>query len=207
MRKNPSRHIGSGSTFELRLARYGGIGLVVSGYDTCGTGMPPAVAPKWSFLAYSRPRREVSVSSLYHYSGDIADWTDVDRLATSFPEVSLRTGKDGIRQWRVKDKPVAWERPLRAADYEALCDSAPNGAILGVRTPDLVAKEALIASDPQIYFTTPHFDGYPAVLVQLEHIPLDQLEEIIGEAWLDRAPKRMAQAWLRQHEPDCPTSE
>jgi hypothetical protein len=71
----------------------------------------------------------------------------------------------------VKDKPVAWERPLRKADYEALGDSAPSGAILGVRTPDLIAKEALITSDPEIYFTTPHFNGYPAVLVRLERIP------------------------------------
>jgi hypothetical protein len=101
----------------------------------------------------------------------MADWIDVDRVATSLPEVSLRTAKDGIRQWRVKDKPVAWERPLRKADYEALGDSAPSGAILGVRTPDLIAKEALITSDPEIYFTTPHFNGYPAVLVRLERIP------------------------------------
>jgi len=136
----------------------------------------------------------------------MADWTDVDRFATSLPEVSLRTGKDGIRQWRVKDKPVAWERPLRKADYEALGDSAPSGAILGVRTPDLIAKEALIASEPEIYFTTPHFNGYPAVLVQLERIPVDQLEEAIVEAWLYQAPKRLARAWLQEHTGDRPTS-
>ena len=136
----------------------------------------------------------------------MADWTDVDRFATSLPEVSLRTGKDGIRQWRVKDKPVAWERPLRKADYEALGDSAPSGAILGVRTPDLIAKEALVASEPEIYFTTPHFNGYPAVLVQLERIPVDQLEEAIVEAWLYQAPKRLAWAWLQEHTGDRPTS-
>lgn len=106
----------------------------------------------------------------------------------------------------MKDRLLAWERPLRKADYEALGDSAPSGAILGVRTPDIIAKEALIASDPQIYFTTPHFNGYPAVLVQLERIPVDQLEEALVEAWLDQAPKRVARAWLQEHVGDGPTS-
>lgn len=129
----------------------------------------------------------------------MADWDDVDRLATTLPEVTLGTGRDGLRQWKVRDKLIAWERPLRNSDYQALGESAPDGPILGVRTPDLVAKEVLIASDPDIYFTTPHFDGYPAVLIQLEHIPLDQLEEAIVEAWLDRAPKRLVRAWLDEN--------
>lgn len=135
----------------------------------------------------------------------MADWSDVDRIAMTLPEVALHTGRDGIRQWRVKDKPVAWERPLRKTDYEALGSSAPEGAILGIRTPDLVAKEALIASEPDIYFTTPHFNGYPAVLVELERIPVDQLEEAIVEAWLARAPKKVARAWLQEHDGERPT--
>ena len=114
----------------------------------------------------------------------------------SLPEVTSHAGRHGHQQWKVKDKPLAWERPLRGPDREALGDSAPDGPILGVRTPDLVAKEALIASEPEIYFTTPHFNGYPAVLVQLDHVPLDQLEEAIVEAWLAQAPKRVAKKWL-----------
>ena len=47
-----------------------------------------------------------------------------------------------------------------------------------------------------MFFTTPHFDGYPAVLVRLEEIALDELEEVIVEAWLDRAPKRLAKEYL-----------
>jgi hypothetical protein len=112
----------------------------------------------------------------------MADWTEVERLAMSLPEVTSHTARNGLRQWKVKDKPVAWERPLRRSDHEALGDSVLEDPILGVRTPDLVAKEALIASEPEIYFTTPHFNGYPAVLVQLQHIPVDQLEEAIVEA-------------------------
>jgi hypothetical protein len=89
-----------------------------------------------------------------------------------------------------------WERPLRRSDLEALGDAAPTGPILGVRTEHLVAKEAILQSDPAVFFTTPHFDGYPAVLVQLDRIGVDELREVIVEAWLARAPKRLADAFL-----------
>ena len=59
----------------------------------------------------------------------------------------------------------------------------------------LVAKAALIADDPSVFFTTPHFDGYPAVLIQLERISPEILEEVVVEAWLARAPKRLAQQY------------
>lgn len=126
----------------------------------------------------------------------MVDWSDVDRIATNLPEVEARTVRNGLRQWRVKDKLVAWERPLREADYEALGGEAPEGPILGVRVPDLVVKEALISDDPGVYFTTPHFEGYPAVLIQLDHISETELEEAIVEAWLDRAPKKLSRSWL-----------
>jgi hypothetical protein len=89
-----------------------------------------------------------------------------------------------------------WERPLRAADVRALGDAAPTGPILGARVEHLVAKEALLADDPDVFFTTPHFDGYPAVLVRLERISVEDLEEVVVEAWLARAPKRLAQEYV-----------
>lgn len=128
----------------------------------------------------------------------MADWNDVDRLATALPEVNLESTRDGLRRWKVRDKLFVWERPLRQADHEALDDSAPGGPILGVRVPDLVAKEAMIAEAPHIYFTTPHFNGYAIVLIQLSHISVGELEEAINEAWLERAPKKVADAWLAQ---------
>ncbi len=100
------------------------------------------------------------------------------------------------RTWRVRKKQIAWERPLRPKDYEALGESAWDGEILGARTADLGAKEALLADDPEVYFTTPHFDGYPAVLVRLERIGEAELAELLGEAWLAQAPKRLAAAYL-----------
>jgi hypothetical protein len=73
---------------------------------------------------------------------------------------------------------------------------APEGPILGARVEHLLAKEALLADDPTVYFTTPHFDGYPAILVRLDRIGLEDLQELIVEAWLARAPRRLAKAYL-----------
>jgi hypothetical protein len=127
----------------------------------------------------------------------VASWDDVRRLALALPETSEGVSRD-LRRWVVKDKGFVWERPLRRSDLEALGDAAPDGPILGARVEHLVAKEALLADDPSVYFTTPHFDGYPAVLVRLEEIGLEDLEELIAEAWLARAPKRLVKEYLDQ---------
>ena len=125
----------------------------------------------------------------------MADWEDVRRLALSLPDTSEKP-QWGKASWRVCDKSFVWERPLRASDLRALGDAAPDGPILGARVEHEVAKQALIADDPKVYFTTPHFDGYAAVLVRLERIALDELEELITEAWLCRAPKRLAKDYM-----------
>jgi hypothetical protein len=124
----------------------------------------------------------------------MAGWDDVRRIALSLPETSERQSRDNA-QWRVKDKLFVWERPLRQSDRDALGGGAPEGAILGARVEHEGAKEALIADDPGVFFTTPHFDGYPAILVQLDKIGLEDLQEVIVEAWLCRAPKRLAQQY------------
>jgi hypothetical protein len=125
----------------------------------------------------------------------VADLEDVRRIALGLPETSERP-QWGNASWRVRNKPFVWERPLRAADLRALGDAAPDGRILGVRVEHVGAKEAMIADDPSVYFTTPHFDGYAAVLVRLDEIALDELEEVIAEAWLCQAPKRLANEFL-----------
>ena len=125
----------------------------------------------------------------------MATWEDVRRLALALPETSEGLSR-GLRQWRVRDKGFVWERPLRRADLDALGDEAPEGPILGARVEHLVAKEALLADDPSVYFTTPHFDGYPAILVRLDRIGLEDLQELIVEAWLARAPTRLAKSYL-----------
>jgi hypothetical protein len=125
----------------------------------------------------------------------VADWNDVRQLALALPETSERESR-GNAQWRVKDKLFVWERPLRQPDLQALGDKAPSGPVLGAMVADLGDKEALLAADPGVFFTTPHFTGYAAVLVRLERISAEQLREVVTEAWLARAPARL----LKDHE-------
>lgn len=121
---------------------------------------------------------------------------DVERIALSLPETSEEISW-GHRHWRVRGKGVVWERPLRKTDLEALGDAAPTGRpILGARVEHLIAREALLQDPSGVFFTIPHFDNYPAVLVLLDEIDLQGLDEVIVEAWLCRAPKKLADAWL-----------
>lgn len=124
----------------------------------------------------------------------MATWDDVRRIATALPAVTEQAGRDGHLDWRVHAKAFAWERPLRRGDLEALGAHAPTGDVLGVRVADVGVKAALIADDPAVCFTTPHFDGYAAVLVVLDRITPPVLEELLLEAWLASAPKRLARA-------------
>jgi hypothetical protein len=129
----------------------------------------------------------------------VADWDDVRRIALALPD----TGESlswGTAAWRVKDKMFVWDRPLRETDHAALGADAPEGAILAARVADLGVRESLIADEPGVFFTIPHFDDYPAVLARLDVIALVDLEELIVEAWLCRAPKRLVAAYLaREH--------
>jgi hypothetical protein len=127
----------------------------------------------------------------------MATWEDVRRLALELPESTERFQHNSLG-WAIRDKGFAWERPLRKGDLAALGDAAPTGPILAARVPDLGAKEALLADDPAVYFTIPHFNGYAAVLVRLEEIEEDELRELLTEAWLARAPKRLANAFLAE---------
>ncbi|MER7458730.1 MmcQ/YjbR family DNA-binding protein [Micromonospora sp. NPDC126480] len=125
----------------------------------------------------------------------MATWDDVRRIALDLPETTEAPSYDGLPAWKVRGKGFVWERPLRRGDRDALGAAAPDGPVLGAQVPDLGAKEALLADDPAVYFTTPHFDGYPAVLVRLDRIDVEELTELITEAWYARAPKRLAAAY------------
>jgi hypothetical protein len=127
----------------------------------------------------------------------MATWRDVRRIALALPGTSEDYSSGGHAYWMVGKKSFAWERPLRKADFDALGDKAPAGPILGVRTADLEMKDVLLASDPRVFFTTPHFEGYPAVLIQLGKISTEKLKDVLVEAWLGRAPKRSVTAYLR----------
>lgn len=124
----------------------------------------------------------------------MATWDDVRRLALAMPEAEERESR-GLRQWRVGGKLFVWERPLRKSDLAALGDAAPAGEILGARVEHEGAKRALCEDPSGVFFTTPHFDGSPSILVQLDAIDVPALEEVVVEAWLNRAPRRLVDAW------------
>jgi hypothetical protein len=126
----------------------------------------------------------------------MAKWADVKRIARTLPGTTEDESSSGKMWWTVSRKGYAWERPLRKSDIAALGKRAPKGPVLGLKTADLEMKDAILANDPKVFFTTPHFDGYPAVLVELDKISLKQLKDALIEAWLACAGKRLASEYL-----------
>jgi hypothetical protein len=115
----------------------------------------------------------------------------VARTCLALPEVGEQTSGHGGRQWRVRDKAFVWERPMRRKDLAELGDAAPDGPALAAYVPDEGAKAALIAEEPDVYFTTTHFDGYPIVLCHLDRLDSQSLTELATDAWACRAPRRL----------------
>ncbi|WP_173921686.1 MmcQ/YjbR family DNA-binding protein [Agromyces sp. Marseille-P2726] len=130
----------------------------------------------------------------------MATWDDVRDLALALPEASEHLSR-GNAQWKVHAKGFVWERPLRRADLESLGIAQQPGPVLGAKTEDEAVKLALISEDPSVFFTTPHFDGYAAVLVHLDRISRRRLGEVVAEAWAAVAPARLLREHFR-HEPD-----
>src|SRR3712207_763062 len=110
----------------------------------------------------------------------MAGWGDVARICGSFPEVE-QTSSSGTRRWHVRGRAFVFERPLRRADLRELGDAAPSGDVLAAYVPDEGAKIALVADEPDVYFTTSHFDGYPVVLCRLERLDEQALVELATE--------------------------
>lgn len=115
----------------------------------------------------------------------MATEADVRRIALGLPEVTEKPWHS-TPGFRVKDK-----------GFLRIRSEAEGGLVVFV--PDLLDKEALLASDPEVFFTTPHYDGYPAVLVHLDEIDLDQLTELITDSWRLKAPKRVLAAYEAAH--------
>jgi hypothetical protein len=123
----------------------------------------------------------------------VATWEDVRRLVAGLPDTDEHPSYGGHPSWRVHGKGFVWARPLRQAERAALGADAPDEdePVLGVQVPDEGVKAALLAAEPGVFLTTPHFDGYAIVLVRLGRIPVDELAELVEDAWRARAPRRL----------------
>jgi hypothetical protein len=128
---------------------------------------------------------------------------DLDQLALAMPQATKEVSDDGRPAYYVHGKLFCFHRGQRpdAVDSETgerLAD------VLMFRVADLDEKDLILADERGIFFTTPHFNGYPAVLLripELKRLERDELRDLVIEAWLTRAQKRVAKSWLAEHEP------
>jgi hypothetical protein len=131
----------------------------------------------------------------------MATMADLDELALAMPQATKELSDDGRPSYLVHGKMFCFHRSRRpdAVDPET---AERLHDVLMFRVADLEEKEVVLADDRGVYFTTPHFLGYPAVLMRirdLERIDRDELFELVAGAWLTRAHKRLAKTWLAEH--------
>ena len=139
------------------------------------------------------------------HSLPVATMADLDELALALPETDKEVSGEGRPAYRVNGKLYCLHRSRRPDAVDAETGERLDDVLM-FRTADLGQKELLLADDRGLFFTTPHFDGYPAVLVRirdLARLDRDELHDLVAEAWLTRAQKRVAKAWLAENsEPD-----
>jgi hypothetical protein len=131
----------------------------------------------------------------------MATMADLDELALSLPHTSKELSDDRRPSYLVHGKLFCFHRGLRRDAVDPETGERLNDVLM-FRVADLGVKELLLADSRGVFFTTPHFNGYPAVLMRipdLARIDREELYDLVVEAWLTKAQKRVAKAWLQEH--------
>jgi hypothetical protein len=126
---------------------------------------------------------------------------DLDELALAMPQTTKELSEDGRPSYHVHGKLFCFHRGRRRDAIDPQTGERLDDVLM-FRVADVGVKELLLADARGLFFTTPHFDGYPAVLLRipdLAQVDRNELEELVIEAWLTRAQKRVAKAWLQEH--------
>ena len=135
----------------------------------------------------------------------MATLADLDELALAMPQAEKELSDDGRPAYKVHGKLFCLHRGRRPDALDPETGDRLDDVLM-FRVEDLAVKELMLADARRIFFTTPHFNGYPAVLVRipdLARLDLGELGDLVAEAWLTRAQKRLAKAWLEEHgDPD-----
>ncbi len=131
------------------------------------------------------------------HSSCMATLADLDTIALSLPDVTKQLD-DGRPVYLVNGKNFCFHRSPRPDALDPKTGERLTD-VLVFRVDGAESKELTLADARGIFFTTPHWNGYPAVLVRirdLKKLPKAELREILIEGWLTRVPKRVAKAWL-----------
>ena len=134
-------------------------------------------------------------------TGGVTTMADLDELALSMPHTTKDVSDDGRPSYFVHGKLFCCHRSRRSDAIDPETGGRLDDVLL-FRVADAGAKDLLLADDRGVFFTTPHFDGYAAVLMRtgdLVRVDRDELQELVVEAWLTKAQKRTAKAWLDEH--------
>ncbi len=127
-------------------------------------------------------------------------FSGVETLVLAWPETTSTPSYGGLSALRVNKRLFARLRGEMQDDLDELTDE-PYGEVLMVGVGDLGEKEALLADDPEAFFTVPHYDGYAGILVRLSRVDEDVLRELLVDAWWSTAPKRAQKHYVEQFGP------
>jgi len=133
----------------------------------------------------------------------MATMADLDELALAMPQATKEVSDDGRPSYHVHGKLFCFHRGRRPDALDQQTGERLDDGLM-FRVEDLDVKDLLLADDRGVFFTTPHFNGYPAVLLRigdLARLERAELRDLVVDAWLTRAQKRVARAWLAEHEP------